>query len=290
MSNYVDTRTKIKVQCNICGKVYYTLPTVISGGSMCKNCSNRKSHEEFVEEMRNINNNINIIGKYIKDDIKVFVECKICGHKWDAHASHLLQGHGCPKCARKQNGINHRVNSEVILKMIEETNPDIEVIGKLGGIKKKVEVKSKICGHTWHVSPENVIRNNTGCPICKTSHGEKLIYITLKEKSIAFIYHKYFDDLFGVGGGYLSYDFYLPNYNLLIEFQGIQHEKPIDFSGRGVDFALNQFEIQQEHDKRKREYAYKHNIDLLEIWYCDYENIKQILYEKLNINNNQKSA
>lgn len=223
LSNYVDTRTKIKVQCNICGKVYYTLPTVISGGSMCKNCSNRKSHEEFVEEMRNINNNINIIGKYIKDDIKVFVECKICGHK-------------------------------------------------------------------WHVSPENVIRNNTGCPICKTSHGEKLIYITLKEKSIAFIYHKYFDDLFGVGGGYLSYDFYLPNYNLLIEFQGIQHEKPIDFSGRGVDFALNQFEIQQEHDKRKREYAYKHNIDLLEIWYCDYENIKQILYEKLNINNNQKSA
>jgi hypothetical protein len=45
-----------------------------------------------------------------------------------------------------------------------------------------------------------------------------------------------------------------------------------------------EFEYQQEHDKRKREYAEKHNIKLLEIWYWDFDNIETILKKELNIN------
>ena len=77
--------------------------------------------------------------------------------------------------------------------------------------------------------------------------------------------------------GLLSYDFYLPIYNLLIEFQGIQHEQPIEYFG-----GEEQFEIQQEHDKRKREYAKQNNINLLEIWYYDIDNIEEILTNTLN--------
>ena len=43
------------------------------------------------------------------------------------------------------------------------------------------------------------------------------------------------------------------------------------------------FARQQEHDRRKREYAKQNNIDLLEIWYWDYDNIEDILSNKLNI-------
>ena len=76
----------------------------------------------------------------------------------------------------------------------------------------------------------------------------------------------------------------MPDYNLLIEFHGKQHEKPIEFFG-----GEKQFEIQQEHDRRKREYAKQNNINLLEIWYYDIDNVESILMQKINeIKNNLK--
>lgn len=77
----------------------------------------------------------------------------------------------------------------------------------------------------------------------------------------------------------------MPKYNLLIEYQGEQHEHPVKHFG-----GKEQFKRQQEHDKRKRDYAKEHNIELLEIWYWDFNNIEQILNKKLNINSNKKSA
>ena len=103
--------------------------------------------------------------------------------------------------------------------------------------------------------------------------------------SICFSSQYKYDGLVGVGKRQLSYDFYLPDYNLLIEYQGLQHEKPIEWFG-----GKKHFEIQQEHDKRKREYAEKNNIELLEIWYWEFDNIENILDKKLNINSNRKSA
>ena len=63
-----------------------------------------------------------------------------------------------------------------------------------------------------------------------------------------------FSDLVGIGGGLLSYDFYLPQHNILCEIQGKQHEMPIEYFG-----GEEQFAIQQEHDRRKRNYAKEHN-------------------------------
>ena len=87
--------------------------------------------------------------------------------------------------------------------------------------------------------------------------------------------HKY-DNLRGVNNGLLSYDFYLEQYNLLIEYQGQYHD------GTARNQTKEQFEIQQEHDRRKKEYTKSHNIELLEIWYWDFDNIETILNNKLN--------
>ena len=119
--------------------------------------------------------------------------------------------------------------------------------------------------------------NGHGCPKCSFSHGEKEISKFLDKYDIKYIPQHKFSGLKGVGNRLLSYDFYLPNYNLLIEYQGRQHEHPIDYFG-----GEEQFRVQQEHDERKREYAKLHNINLLEIWYYDEDNIEEILTKKLN--------
>lgn len=73
----------------------------------------------------------------------------------------------------------------------------------------------------------------------------------------------------GINNGLLSYDFYLPKYNLLIEYQAEQHDHQCGIFGS--------FERQQEHDRRKRKYAEEFNISLLEIWYYNFDKIEEIL-------------
>lgn len=131
------------------------------------------------------------------------------------------------------------------------------------------------------------------CPKCNYSKGEEKIsnylgnncYINISEEECDkldntfklrgkyYIPQKKFNGLLGMANGVLSYDFHLPQYNLLIEYQGQQHERYIP----GFHKSKKDFEKQQEHDRRKREYARSGGINLLEIWYWDYENIEEIL-------------
>ena len=78
---------------------------------------------------------------------------------------------------------------------------------------------------------------------------KKRINNWLTINNIEFISQKTFDGLIGTRGGNLSYDFYLPDYNLLIEYQGEYHDGNVQYQ------TQEEFENQQEHDRRKREYA-----------------------------------
>ena len=152
----------------------------------------------------------------------------------------------------------------------------------------------KECGHNWYarIANRNGV-NKTGCPECNKSLGEKECkrvlnsnkWIEISQEDFDklddknkynedyFISQKEFDDLFGLGNGLLSYDFYIPKLNLLIEYQGIQHEKYIP----GFHKSYEDFLKQLEHDKRKCEYTKKNNMDFFEIWYWDFDRIEEIL-------------
>jgi len=95
-------------------------------------------------------------------------------------------------------------------------------------------------------------------------------------KNTYFIPQKTFKGLLGKGGKLLSYDFYLPKYNLLIEYQGQYHD------GTAGNQTKKDFEKQVEHDRRKKEYAYEKEYNFLEIWYWDFDNIENILDKYLN--------
>ncbi len=67
---------------------------------------------------------------------------------------------------------------------------------------------------------------------------------------------------------------------LLLEYQGEFHDGSINTGFQ----TPKKFVTQQEHDRRKREYAMNNNIELFEIWYWDYDKIENILSQELNIN------
>lgn len=140
------------------------------------------------------------------------------------------------------------------------------------------EVWWKCHNHEHDEYKRNINDSNTcqfRCPECGFSKGETRVDGYLSKNNIFRIPQKEFDGLIGLGGKNLSYDFYLPKYNLLIEYQGEMHERFVN----GIHKSKKDFERQQEHDIRKREYAEKNNIKLLEIWYWDFDNIEKILKE-----------
>ena len=282
LNKYVNSYTKIKCKCNIDGYIWETIPRTLLTGHGCPKCVScvHRSNDEFLQELYEVNPNIDVKTHFTKVNDKITCKCKICNNVWYTTPHALFGGCGCPKCSHERIKLNSRKLHKQFISELYSINKDIEVIGTYVNSHTKLECKCKKCGNVWFPIPNNLLRNSQ-CPSCNNYSGENSIKNYLCDFGIEFVSQHRFNDLRGVNNGVLSYDFYLPKYNLLIEYQGEQHEKPIDFSGRGEDFAKECFKNQQEHDNRKRQYAKKNNIKLLEIWYYDFDNIRNILNTEL---------
>ena len=127
-------------------------------------------------------------------------------------------------------------------------------------IKTKIKHRCTKCGYIYVQSPKDHLKGK-GCPICNQSHGERFIQTYLDKHNILYIPQKKFKNL--KDKRLLSYDFYLPKKNILIEYQGEQHYT----LGRGFLNKAGRLEKQQLHDKLKREYAKNNGYKLLELHY-----------------------
>lgn len=83
---------------------------------------------------------------------------------------------------------------------------------------------------------------------CKNSKLENTIYEMLTEANIKFEYRKRSLEWLES----LELDFYIPELKIAIECQGLQHFQPVDFSGKGEEWAKQQFDKAIERDNRKR--------------------------------------
>ena len=121
------------------------------------------------------------------------------------------------------------------------------------------------------------------CPQCKISRGEQKILNFLKKENITFNFQKTFQNC--RDKELLPFDFYLPQYNVCIEYQGIQHYEAIPFRQKRTEGnyrkAEEKLKGQQKRDQIKRDFCKENKIILLEIKYLDFNNIESILEEFL---------
>ena len=119
IGEYKDTQTKIKCKCRLDGYIWEVLPKdLISRGYGCPKCSGNttKTTEEFINEMKEINKNIEILGEYKGNKEKIKCRCKIDGEIWYAKPNNLLNGSGCPKCgsSKGEKRISEYLNNKNI--------------------------------------------------------------------------------------------------------------------------------------------------------------------------------
>lgn len=274
LGKYVNNHTNILHRCKIDNHEWMAKPANILTGYGCPKCGGtiKKTYNEYVDELKIINPNIEVLENYVGRQIKILHRCKIDGYEWNAAPSHILNGTGCPICGRMSQIQKRRKTHEEYVKHVAIINSDIEVVGEYVNSQTKIFHRCKLCNHEWEIVPNNIL-NGQGCPKCNISHGENGVAKYLNQYNISYISQYKFDNCRNKKS--LPFDFYLPDYNICIEYDGIQHFKPVDFAGRGESWANKIFERTQYNDEIKNKYCKNNNIILLRIRYDD--NIEDVL-------------
>lgn len=266
---YIDSITPILHECLIHNIEWEISPSNALQGNGCYKCMSdkiknklSKTHEQYLDELKKVNPNIIPIEEYINNSTPILHKCKIDNYEWYARPNNILEGRGCPKCSNRV-----RRTHDDYVKEVFEINPDIEVVGTYVNVHTSILHKCKVDNYEWLVEPHNILAGK-GCPKCCESKGEKEICTLLKNNNIKYISQYKFDDCKDIKS--LPFDFYLPDYNILIEYDGEQHYRPIEYFG-----GDEQFKKQQKHDEIKNEYCKNNNIKLLRIPY--FKNVEEEL-------------
>lgn len=275
LGDYVDTETPIPHRCKIDGYIWSPKPANVLQGKGCPKCAGnlQLTNDECVECLSVVNPNIKALEEYINAKTPLLHQCLIDGYIWPTIPSSTLQGYGCPKCAGNLKKTHEGYVYELSIK-----NPDIEVLEQYINAKTPILHRCRIDGYIWRIAPSNVL-SGQNCPQCQESNGEKQITYWLKKHGFTYVYQKKFADCRYKKE--LPFDFYLPDYNILIEYDGQQHFEPIDFAGKGDKWALEQFKLVQHRDVIKNQYCEHNNIQLLRIPY--FKNVDEELEKFLFI-------
>ena len=271
LGEYKGSKIKIKCRCKIDGYEWESKPSdLLYKNCGCPKCGGNasKTTEEFINELKEINNNIEIIGEYKTSYIKIKCRCKLDGYEWETTPTNLLNNHGCPKCSGKV-----RKNTEYFINELKEINNDIEVLGEYINAFTKIKCRCKIDGNIWFTSPHELLKN-IGCPQCNESKGEKRIRKYLDNKNINYEKQYRFNDC--KNKKTLPFDFYIPSLNIAIEYDGEQHYKIVKHFG-----GLDKFIKTKVRDTIKTIYCEENNIKLIRIPYWDFDNIEEILEKEL---------
>lgn len=271
LDKYINNTTKLRVKHNKCGHEYSVTPRDFLQGRRCPKCKNKRisesvtlAHDEYMERLSKVlESDYEVLDKYKNARTKITVKHNKCGSEYKVSPSKLLSGNRCRYCVFKELGVKMSKSHDVFVDQIKEMyNEEFEVLGEYKNNRTKIEIKHNKCGFIYEVAPDALLRGN-GCPKCKESKGEKLVSKILTKHKIKFKPQFKFDDC--KYKDKLSFDFALFKENEiigLIEYQGIQHYKPVEVFG-----GQESFEEQCIKDDIKRKYAKDNDILLIEIPY-----------------------
>lgn len=242
-------RATYKCACE-CGNIVYIKGAQINKRKSC-GCSTRKNYvgtkfgNLLVEEM---------LYRY-KNNV-TYCKCLCdCGNELITRMNGLVSGNttSCG-CMHSPNLLNQKFGRLTVVKEIESCNSQRKWLCRCD------------CGNIIQVNSYVLTSEHTKSCGCLRSEAvsdyETYIANILKDNNVLYYKEYSFDDCKGVGNKKLRFDFYLPEYNVLIEYDGEQHFKPVKYFG-----GQEKYNTLKKNDNIKNEYCILHQIKLIRIPY-----------------------
>ena len=274
-SNYQGCKKKVCIICPEHGEFWMTPDNHINSKQGCPKCANNVSltTEIFVERAKLVHNNKYSYNKtnYVNYQTNVIITCPVHGDFEQTPANHL-KGEGCYYCGRDKTDNSKRVVLEESIQKASNIHNNYYDYSKVK-FDKTIDKVIIICPK--HGEFEQIWNNHLrgeGCPKCNRSKGENKVINFLISKNINYVeqYRINIDKEINPSG-YAFIDFYLPEYNILIEYNGQQHYIAKDKFGGEI-----RFQQQLKRDQFVRDYCKNNQIKLIEIMYNENVNDKLI--------------
>jgi len=272
---YVNANTKIKIICPKHG-VFEQKPFLHLQNYGCQICGNniKLTTETFIKKAKEVHGDkYNYsLAKYVGSHLKIKIICPKHGVFEQKPNNHLC-GQGCYRCGEtiRSNIKFINANNSFLIKAnkIHSNLYDYSLV-QYKNNRSKIKI---ICSkHGVFEQKVNSHLSGHGCPECNISKGELKIKNILDEKNIEYAFQKTFDDCITPNNRKLKFDFYLPNQNILIEYDGKQHYVPLNYFG-----GIKSFNVRKEYDEIKNKFAKDNNITLLRIPYFKYKIIDKLI-------------
>lgn len=261
LSEYTNTHCKIKTICGDGHESYQTVKNLLKGHG-CNTCGNIRSSnkqklnfDDVLKKFKDVHFDKYDYSEfdYKKNRIDSTIICPEHGRFTQSPWTHM-KGHGCPSCSG-----NKRLDTDMFIKRSKDIHSIDYDYSKVNYINMKIPVEIICPKHgPFHQVPATHIISGSGCPVCSQSYGERLVEIFLKSKNIKYESQKKFSKC--KHKSLLSFDFYLPDYNTCIEFNGLQHYHPVDIFG-----GVENYKIIKLRDNIKNDFCEKNNIKLIVI-------------------------
>ncbi len=271
-SIYANSDTLVDIFCNTCEKTFPQRPiNHYRQGDGCPTCGDRKSglarkkdQEHFLKKARakhgedyDYTNSV-----YLGSDTDVEIRCKKCNNIfWQTPDNHYT-GQGCTPCARIKVREMFALTLEQFIINAQEVHGESYDYSKSVYLNSmtKVEIICEVHGSFWKTPVDHIFQKQ-GCPKCKSSTGQTWIRNILTDAKIKFSEEFAFEDCRNpTTNAKLFFDFHLPDLNICIEYDGIQHSEAIDYFGGDEAFKNTQIR-----DLIKDQYCSMNNIKLIRI-------------------------
>lgn len=257
-SDYINTKTPIKFSCRRCGKIFIKKPKEIKRVK-CKCLDREKNYKDLIKSK-----NIELVENYINTITKIRHRCKSCNLEFISSPKSIVNSKiGCPSCSGKIFSIEK----------YKSLLPDnIEIISSeyIGSNYKHLH-KCKLCESEFETKPNYILHMKTNCPICSMSKGEKVISSLLDKMLVN--YKKEYP--IKINNKKLRFDFFIEDLEIFIEFDGVQHFKPVSIFG-----GNKYLEKIKEYDSLKDEWCEKNGFHLIRVPYNS-DNIEEFLVSKI---------
>jgi hypothetical protein len=259
---YVNNSTKVTIGCPEHGIFEQTPKNHVTGSGGCPKCIGRGlSTSDWVEKARIVHGDTYdySLVAYTTTTNPVTIICRDHGPFEQTPFVHVRDRCGCPKCA------GHGLSND------EWINRALAIHGEAYDYSRFVYVSPYVKCEV--ICPEhgvfkqtiyNHIHNRAGCPLCGASKGEKLVALVLDGLGVT--YRAQWSHPTCRDQSRLLFDFYLPSFEALIEFDGIQHFKPVKWCDSMTDEqAEAMYLVTQRRDQIKNGWAAFNGYPLLRV-------------------------
>ncbi|MBF7131501.1 hypothetical protein ITQ94_08630 [Pediococcus pentosaceus] len=285
IGEYINATTKTLFKHNTCEYEWMITPDKFHTGNRCPKCAGniKLTKEEFCKREEDIQSGeYLIVGVYKNTQTKVLIKHNVCGYEWMIRPCIFHQGNRCPRCAG-----NIKLTKEEFCDREEDIkSSEYEIVSRYVDTNTKTLLKHTICGYEWMIMPR-IFHQGERCPRCKQSKGENKVSSVLENIAVTFEAQKRFNSCKYKKP--LPFDFYV-NDSFLIEYDGEQHFKPVDFSGKGAEWAIKNYELGKLRDNIKTQWAKDNGIPLVRIPYTEFDNIEQIIEDNIEKYSIQKAG